>query len=358
MNLFSQYSFSDLELRNRMVMAPMTRCRAIIGNVPNPLSVLYYEQRASAGLIITEGSQVDPMGVGYARTPGIYSEDQVSGWKKVTEAVHRADGKIFLQLWHVGRLSHPVFLNGDLPIAPSSLPVDEEIHTPMGKKKIPVPRALELSEIPTIVKQFRIGSQNAKKGGFDGVEIHGANGYLLDQFLRDSSNIRTDSYGGSLQNRARLPLEIVRAVTEEWDSHNVGYRISPHFFMHGMADSNPRETFSYLAGELDQIGIGYIHLIEPVGGRLGAVPKDEQVSSIIRTRFNGTLILNGGYNFQTGNAAIEEGRADLISFGVSFLANPDLPDRFRRNTPLNHEDVPTFYAGEEKGYTDYPTMEL
>jgi N-ethylmaleimide reductase len=255
-------------------------------------------------------------------------------------------------------MSHPDFLNGSLPVAPSSLPVHEEIYTPTGKKRIPVPRALEPEEISAIVEQFRNGAHNAKTAGFDGVEIHGANGYLLDQFLRDSSNTRTDSYGGSIQNRARLPLEIVSAVTEEWDSERVGYRISPHFFMHGMTDSNPKETYSHLTGELDRKGIGYIHLIEPVGGRLGAVPKEEQLAFMIRTRFKGTLILNGGYNAQTGNAAIEEGRADLISFGVSFLANPDLPERFRRNAPLTSEDVPTFYAGEEKGYTDYPTLEL
>jgi len=356
MNLFSRYPFNDIELRNRMVMAPMTRCRAIIGNVTNPISAVYYEQRASAGLIITEGSQVDPMGIGYSRTPGIHSPEQVEGWKKVTEGVHRAGGQIFLQLWHVGRMSHPDFLNGALPVAPSALPIDEEIHTPLGKKKIPVPRALESEEISGIVEQFRNGAYNAKAAGFDGVEIHGANGYLLDQFLRDSSNTRTDAYGGGLQNRARLPLEIAIAVTKEWGPKRVGYRISPHFLLHGMADSNPMETYLYLAQELDRIGIGYIHLIEPVGGRLGATSLDTQLASLIRTKFSGTLILNGGYDSKTGNAAIKEGRADLISFGVSFLANPDLPERFLRNARLNPEDLPTFYVGEDKGYIDYPTL--
>ncbi|MFH0968860.1 MAG: alkene reductase [Methanobacteriota archaeon] len=356
MNLFSPYSFNDLELKNRMVMAPMTRCRAIEGNVPNPLSVLYYTQRASAGMIITEGSQVDPMGIGYSRTPGIHSQEQISGWKNVTDGVHREGGKIFLQLWHVGRMSHPDFLQGALPVAPSALPIDELIHTPIGKKKIPVPRALESSEIPGIVEQFRRGSRNAKAAGFDGVEIHGANGYLLDQFLRDGSNTRTDSYGGNLQNRARLPLEITKAVTSEWDTKRVGYRISPHFLIHGMADSNPEETYSYLAHELDRLGIGYIHLIEPVGGTLGATPKMKQLASTIRTKFSGTIILNGGYDAQTGNTAINECRADLISFGAIFLANPDLPERFRRNAPLNPVDVSTLYVGEEKGYTDYPTL--
>lgn len=356
MNLFSHYIFNDLELKNRMVMAPMTRCRAVAGNIPNPLSVIYYEQRASAGLIITEGSQVDPMGIGFNRTPGIHSQEQIEGWKKVTEGVHRAGGKIFLQLWHVGRMSHPDFLNGALPIAPSALPIDEEIHTPLGKKKISIPRALESEEISGIVKQFEAGAYNAKAAGFDGVEIHGANGYLLDQFLRDSSNTRTDMYGGSLENRARLPLEVTKAVISVWDSHLVGYRISPHFFQHGMADSNPQKTYSYLAQELDRLGIGYIHLIEPVGGKFGATPKKTQLASTIRTNFSGTLILNGGYDKKTGDIAINECQGDLISFGTSFIANPDLPERFLKNAPLNSPDISTWYTGEDKGYTDYPTL--
>lgn len=357
MYLLTEYSFDDLKLRNRMVMAPMTRCRATAENVPNPLSVVYYEQRASAGLIITEGSQVSPMGIGFDRTPGIHSPEQVEGWKKITDGVHRSGGKIFLQLWHVGRMSHPDYLNGALPVAPSALSVDEDIHTPSGKKKIPVPRALEPGEIAEIVEQFRNGAKNAKSAGFDGVEIHGANGYLLDQFLRDSSNKRTDNYGGSLQNRARLPLEVTKAVVTEWDMERVGYRISPHFTRHSMSDSNPRKTFSYLAEELDEIGIGYIHLVEPVGGRLGAIPQDAQLAKLIRSKFNGTLMLNGGYDVNSGNRVLGERVADLISFGVSFLANPDLPERFRSNASLNSEDVSTFYTGEEKGYTDYSTLE-
>jgi N-ethylmaleimide reductase len=357
MKLFSRYSLNDLDLTNRMVMAPMTRCRAIDGNVPNPLSVLYYKQRVSAGLIITEGSQVDPMGIGYSRTPGIHSMEQVLGWKKVTEGVHQAGGKIFLQLWHVGRMSHPDFLQGALPVAPSALPVDQEIHTPNGKKKIPVPHALEPGEIHEIIEQFRAGARNAKDAGFDGVEIHGANGYLLDQFLRDGSNTRTDLYGGSVENRARLPLEITRAITAEWDPGRVGYRISPHFVLNAMSDSNPKETFSYLTRELDRIGIGYIHLIEPVGGRMGVTPPGAHLASVIRSTFPRTLIFNGGYDAKTGTAAIEEGRTDLISFGGSFLANPDLPERFKKGASLNPEDVATYYVGEEKGYTDYPTLD-
>jgi N-ethylmaleimide reductase len=356
MNLLTQYKLGDLELSNRIVMAPMTRCRAVPGNVPNPLAVTYYMQRASAGLIITEGSQVSPQGVGYVRTPGIHSPPQVAGWKKVTDAVHKAGGKIFLQLWHVGRVSHPDFLGEVLPVAPSALPFEGEVHTPQGKKKFVTPRALELSEISGIIEQFRKGGENAKAAGFDGVEIHGANGYLLDQFLRDSSNRRTDKYGGNLQNRVRLPLEVTEAVIGVWGADKVGYRISPHFSSYSMSDTNPCKTFSYFAEELNNIGLGYLHMVEPVGGRMGAIAPDARLAPIIREIFGGTLILNGGYDARSGNEAIEKGTADLISFGVLFLANPDLPGRFRKNAPLNSADVATFYMGEEKGYIDYPKL--
>jgi N-ethylmaleimide reductase len=356
MSILTPYKLGDLELSNRMVMAPMTRGRAVGANVPGPLTVTYYEQRASAGLIITEGSQVSSQGVGFYRTPGISTREQVSGWKDVTGAVHRTGGKIFLQLWHVGRMSHPDFLGGDLPVAPSALPVNEEIHTPQGKKMIPVPRALETSEIPEIVRQFRNGAKHAKAAGFDGVEIHGANGYLLDQFLRDGPNCRTDKYGGSLENRSRLPLKVTEAVAGVWGAKRVGYRMSPHFSLHAMSDENPRETFAYMARELSRIGIGYIHLVEPVGGRLGPTKPGMQMAPLIRNEFDGTFMLNGGYDARSGNDAIESGLCDLISFGVLFLANPDLPERFRRDSPLNQEDVATFYTGEEKGYTDYPSL--
>ena len=356
MNLLTQYKLGDIELSNRMVMAPMTRCRAVEGNVPNPLAATYYVQRASAGLIITEGSQVSPQGVGYVRTPGIHSPSQVAGWKKVTEAVHKAGGKIFLQLWHVGRVSHPDFLGGELPVAPSALPFEGEVHTPSDKKKFVTPRALELSEIPDIIEQFRKGAQNAKAAGFDGIEIHGANGYLLDQFLRDNSNRRKDKYGESLQNRARLPLEVTEAVIGIWGEDRVGYRISPHFSNYSMSDMNPRQTFSYFARELNNIGLGYLHMVEPIGGRMGETAPDARLAPIIREIFKGTFMLNGGYDARSGNEAIEKGDADLISFGVLFLANPDLPERFRRNAPLNSADVATFYMGEEKGYIDYPKL--
>lgn len=355
-NLFSQYKMDDLTLTNRIVMAPMTRNRAGDADAPIPLTVTYYVQRASAGMIITEGSQVSPQGVGYMHTPGIYSAAQVAGWKKVTDAVHRAGGRIFIQLWHVGRVSHPDLLDGTLPIAPSALPVEGSVHTPGGKKQIPVPRALKIDEVPDIIRQFRQAAENARTAGFDGVEIHGANGYLLDQFLRSGSNKRTDEYGGSLENRARLPLEVTKAVIDVWGSDRVGYRISPHNTGHSMSDANPQETFSYFTGELNKIGLGYLHLIEPIGGRMGLVPPEARLGPTVRRIFERTFILNGGYDLQSGNEAISSGKADLVAFGVPFLANPDLPERFRQNTPLNMPDVATFYVGGEKGYTDYPAL--
>jgi N-ethylmaleimide reductase len=253
-------------------------------------------------------------------------------------------------------VSHPDFLGGELPVAPSALPFEGEVHTPSGKKKFVTPRALELSEIPDIIEQFRKGARNAKAADFDGVEIHGANGYLLDQFLRDGSNRRTDKYGGSLQNRARLPLEVTEAVIGVWGEDRVGYRISPHFSNYSMHDTDPRQTFSYFAKELNNIGLGYLHMVEPVGGRLGATAPDARLAPIIREIFKRTLMLNGGYDARSGNEAIEKGNADLISFGVLFLANPDLPERFRKNASLNSADVATFYTGEEKGYIDYPKL--
>jgi len=357
MDLFSPYNLGNIELENRMVMAPMTRCRAVKeGNIPSPLAVTYYVQRSQAGLIITEGSQVSPEGVGFVRTPGIYSLQQAAGWKRVTDAVHHAGSKIFLQLWHVGRVSHPGFLYGRRPVAPSAIPVEGEIHTPSGKKKIEVPRALELDEIPGIINQFKSGAMNAKAAGFDGVEIHGANGYLLDQFLRDGSNSRTDHYGGNLENRARLPLEVARSVVDAFGSERVGYRISPHFQKYSMSDSNPLETFSYLARELNKLKLGYLHMIERVR-EPHIVPPDERFASIIRGIFDGSFILNGGYDAAKGNEAILKGEADLISYGSLFLANPDLPERFKKNAPLNSPDIKTYYAVEEKGYTDYPTLQ-
>lgn len=348
--LLSSYKLGDLNLKNRMVMAPMTRSRAVDGNVPHPLAAEYYVQRASAGLIITEATQVSPQGVGYIRTPGIHSAEQIAGWKKITDAVHAAGGKIFAQLWHVGRISHPDFHGGALPVAPSAITPKGTVFTTQGPKDMVTPRALELAEIPGIVEQFRKGAESAKAAGFDGVELHGANGYLLDQFIRDGSNKRTDAYGGSIENRARLPLEVTDAVVKVWGKERVGYRISPKGPFNDMSDSDPVATFSYLTGELSKRGIGYLHVVDPV------TPAEGRVTPVLRKLFKGTYIVNGGFNADTGNAAIADGEADLVAFGATFLANPDLPIRYAKNAPLNTPDPATFYAGEEKGFTDYPAL--
>jgi len=353
--LFSPYRLGDLELSNRLVMSPMTRSRAVEGNVPNPLAPTYYAQRASAGLIVTEATQVSPQGVGYIRTPGIHSAEQVAGWRAITDAVHRAGSKIFAQLWHVGRVSHPDFHGGALPVAPSALPVEGEAFTTQGRTKLVTPRALEIDELPGIVATFRAGAENARAAGFDGVELHGANGYLLDQFLRDGSNRRTDAYGGSIENRARFPLEVVDAVTAVWGPQRVGYKVAPYFSGYSMSDSHPLETFSFIASQLSKRGLLYLHVTEPVNNP--ATPAgSERATPILRGKFKGALIANGGYDVHTAHAAIARGEADMVAFGVPFLANPDLPVRYRSNAALNAPDQATFYAGEEKGYIDYPAL--
>ena len=346
---FSPYRLGNLALKNRTVMAPMTRSRAVDGNVPNPLAATYYAQRASAGLIVTEATQVSPQGVGYIRTPGIHSAAPVAGWTSITDAVHGADGKIFLQLWHVGRISHPDFHGGALPVAPSAIAASGTVFTDAGPKPMVTPRALELGELPGIVAQFRAGAENAKRAGFDGVEIHGANGYLLDQFSRDGTNRRADAYGGSVENRARLPLEVVDAVVGVWGPARVGYRVSPNGAFNSMADSDPRRTFGHLAEQLDRRGIGYLHAVDPLADG------DKRISPLLRRIFSGTYIVNGGFDLASANAALARG-ADLVAFGVPFLANPDLPERYRRGAALNKPDQATFYAGEAKGYVDYPGL--
>ncbi len=351
-NLFSSFRLGGLEFKNRMVMAPMTRSRAIEGNVPNPLATTYYVQRASAGLMITEGTQVSPQGVGYIRTPGIHSAEQVAGWKRLVDAVHGAGGRIYAQLWHVGRVSHPDFHDGALPVAPSAIAAEGDVFTVRGKTRMVTPRALELHELPGVVEQFRRGAENAKAAGFDGVELHGSNGYLLDQFLRDGSNQRTDAYGGSIQNRARLPLEVAEAVAGVWGAEQVGYRVNPYFSMLSMSDSNPVETFTYLARGLSQLGLGYLHVTEAVAGK----PGTQRITPLLRESFDGALIVNGGYDARIGNDAIARGEADLVAYGMPYLANPDLLERFKTGSPLNKPDVATFYSGEEKGYVDYPAL--
>ena len=355
-HLLSPYRRGQFALKNRLVMAPMTRGRALEGNVPNPLAATYYAQRAAAGLIVTEATQVSPQGVGYIRTPGIHSPEQVTGWRLVTEAVHRAGGKIFAQLWHVGRISHPDFHDGALPVAPSAIAAEGEVFTPRGRVNMVTPRALELHELPGIVAQFQKGAENAQAAGFDGVELHGANGYLLDQFLRDGANRRTDAYGGSIRNRARLPLEVTEAVVGVWGADRVGYKISPNGTLYSMSDSDTIATFSYLADELSRLGLLYLHASEGLAGPMAPPAGTTLAAPVLRERFKGTLILNGGYDAHSADAAIARGAADLIAFGVPFLANPDLPLRYSRQAPLNAPDQATFYGGEAKGYIDYPAL--
>jgi N-ethylmaleimide reductase len=357
MNIFSNYRLGALALPNRFVMAPMTRSRALDGNVPNPLAAIYYAQRANAGLLITEGTQVSPQGVGYIRTPGMHSLEQVAAWKVVTDAVHNAGGRIFAQLWHVGRVSHPDFHGGALPVAPSAVAAVGEAFTVKGRRKLEAPRALTLAEIPEVIEQFRRAALHAKEAGFDGVELHGANGYLLDQFLRDGSNYRTDSYGGSILNRARFALEVTDAVVSVWGPSRVGYKISPYFANLGMSDSAPIDTFSYLAKELGARALAYLHIAEAVAGPSVAPPGTVRATPILRRLFGRPVIVNGGHNLDSANAAIAHGEADLVAFGVPFLANPDLPERWRRGAPLNAPQLEHFYAGEEKGYIDYPSLE-
>ena len=350
-NLLSPVQIGPYTLKNRMAMAPMTRNRAGEGNVPTPHTATYYAQRASAGLLITEASQVSEQGVGYLGTPGIHTDAQTAGWRQVTDAVHAKGGRIFLQLWHVGRISHPDLQpGGALPVAPSALRPEGMAYTASGKQPFVTPRALTADEIPGIVAQFALGARRALEAGFDGVEIHAANGYLIDQFLRDGSNQRTDAYGGSAESRARFLVEIVEAVAAVWGADRVGVRLSPTSSFNDMRDSDPVATFGVVARELDRFGLAYLHVIEPAGTEAPAV-------AAIRESFRGPLMINGGYGLETGNAALASGLADLVSFGVPFLANPDLPERFAEGTPLNTPDPSTFYFGTEKGYIDYPTRD-
>jgi N-ethylmaleimide reductase len=337
-------------------MSPMTRNRATQGNVPGAHSASYYAQRASAGLIITEASQVSPQGVGYPNTPGIHSSEQVEGWKQVTRAVHAADGRIFLQLWHVGRISHPSLQqDGGLPVAPSAVRPEGQALTVEGLKPFVTPRALELGEIAGIVEQFRAGASNARTAGFDGVEIHGANGYLIDQFLRDKTNRRTDAYGGSIPNRARLLLEVAEALIDVWGPERVGVRLSPLNSFNDMADSTPEETFGYAIDQLNHLRLAFLDIVEPS-------PQDKIPGGVrldaryFRGPWKQALVANRGYDAARANALLAEGGADLVAFGVPFLANPDLPERFRRAAPLNPPDRSTFYGGGEAGYTDYPFL--
>lgn len=332
-------------------MAPMTRRRAGPADVPAPITATYYAQRASAGLIVTEATLVSPLGASHPGSPGIHSALQAEGWSRVAAAVHAQGGRIFLQLWHAGRVSHPSMIpGGGAPVAPSAIAIRGEIATASGPAPFPRPRALEPPEIGQLVAQFADAARRAREAGLDGVEVHAAQGYLIDQFLRSGSNVREDAYGGPVERRARLLLEVLEAVAGVWSADRVGVQLSPTSPLNDMRDDDSAGTFGYVAERLDRLGLAYLHVFEP----LGPEPRSERVTPRMRARFRGVLVANGGYDRETAEAAIASGAADLISFGRPFIANPDLPERFASGAPLETADPATFYGGDERGYTDYP----
>ena len=356
-NLFTPFQLGPYSLANRVVMAPLTRNRAGPGGVPQALNVAYYAQRASAALIVTEATQVSPQGVGYPNTPGIHSPGQVAGWRRITEAVHARNGRIFLQLWHVGRISHPSLQpDGALPVAPSAIRPEGDVFTYEGPQAFVTPRALETGEIPGIIAQYRTAARHALAAGFDGVEVHAANGYLLDQFLRDGSNRRDDAYGGPVANRARLLLEVTEAVAEVWGAARVGVRLSPVNTFNSMSDSAPAATFGPVVRALDRFGLADLHVVARDASS-GPTTEPSYDRRLLRATFDGPYIANGGYDRLRGDWALASGAADLVAFGTAFLANPDLPERFRGNAPLNEPDPATFYGGDGRGYTDYPALD-
>jgi N-ethylmaleimide reductase len=355
--LFDPVKVGPYTLANRIVMAPMTRSRAGAGAVPSPLTATYYAQRATAGLIVTEATQVSPTGAGYVHTPGIHSDEQVAGWKQVTDAVHAKGGRIFLQLWHVGRISNRTLLPGNvLPVAPSAIAPKGETMT-ADYKMIPyeTPRALETAEIPGLVAAYKAGAENALKAGFDGVEIHAANGYLIDQFLRDGTNKRTDQYGGSVENRARFLLEVTEAVVGVWTGPKVGVRLSPNTGFNDMFDSNPRAIFGHAAKSLERFNLAYLHVTR--GTPEDNVPGGLIDADFFRPLFRNPIISAAGYDKAQAEAQLKSGNADLIAFGTPFIANPDLVARLKQNAPLAQGDRASFYGGDAKGYTDYPSLE-
>ncbi len=361
-SLFDSLKIGDLTLANRVIMSPLTRMRSVSpGDIPSELNAKYYSQRASAGLIISEATQISPQGKGYPATPGIHSQAQIEGWKLTTSEVHKNNGIIFLQLWHVGRISHSSHQpNETLPVAPSALPAKNSGTYTASWKPTPIltPRALETQEIPAIVDDYHQACLNAKEAGFDGVEVHGGNGYLLDQFLQDSSNQRSDIYGGSIENRARFLLEVIDKAILAWGSHRVGVRLSPYGTFNDMRDSDPIALFSYVLEKLNEKNIGYVHLIEPratsAGGDEKVVKDAPKTAELFRKKFNGILISAGGYDRQNAIETLENNYADAVAFGRLFISNPDLVRRLKDNLALNKYDRSTFYGGSEKGYTDYP----
>jgi N-ethylmaleimide reductase len=357
--LFSPLKVGSLELPNRIVMAPLTRGRAGAEGTPNDMMVEYYALRASAGLIISEATSISPQGAGWVGAPGIHNDAQVKGWQKVTAAVHERGGRIVLQLWHTGRASHPDFQPGGvLPVSSSAIAIAGMTHTPQGKQPYVAPRALELDEIPGVIQQYVDATRHAHDAGFDGVEIHAANGYLIDQFIRDSVNQRTDAYGGSIPNRLRLLDEVTEAVVGAWSGDRVGVRLSPTGPFNDMSDSDPLATFGYAAEILNAYDLAYLHVIEALPGHMFAGAEGLRCAPDMRTTFNGVFMLNGGYTAALAESAISEGDTDLVAFGVPFIANPDLVERFRTGAELNPPDPNTFYTTGAEGYIDYPVLAI
>ncbi len=347
--LFDPIRIGAFALPNRIVMAPLTRARATAdGRVPTDLMREYYRQRATAGLILTEATSVTAMGVGYERTPGIWSDDQVAGWRRITDAVHDAGGRILMQLWHVGRISDPSLLGGKPPVAPSAIAASGHVSLLRPERPYPTPRALERDEIPGVVADYRRGAENAQRAGFDGVEIHGANGYLLDQFLQDGTNKRTDDYGGAVENRARLMLEVADAAIAVWGADRVGMHLAPRGDAHSMSDSDPAATFGHVARELGRRKLAFLFAREHRA--------DDSLGPMLKRAFGGSFIANERYTIEQSEAALEHGEADAISFGVKFIANPDLPERLRRRAELNELDRANMYGGGAEGYTSYPAL--
>lgn len=355
MDMFSPLKIGNTTLKNRIIMAPLTRCRSVQDNIPNDLMSTYYAQRSSAGLIISEATQIIPQGIGYPCTPGIHTKDQIRGWKKVTQSVHENGGKMFLQLWHVGRISHSLFLGGELPVAPSAIKPDGQHYTFEGMKEFETPRALTTSEIQALVKTYVDAASNAMEAGFDGVEIHGANGYLLDQFLRDGTNTREDEYGGNIENRSRFLFEVINSITQKIGSDKVGLRLSPSGTFNDMKDTNPKKHFSYVCDKLNDFNLAYLHIVDALDGdiRHGADVVD---LSIVRKSYKGVLITCGAYDKKRGNSVLEDNLADAVAYGELFISNPDLVERFKIDADLNKPDPSTFYTQDDKGYTDYPIL--
>ncbi len=364
MTLFTPLQLSDITLQNRIMMAPLTRMRSKQpGNIPYELNAEYYTQRASAGLIISEATQISQQAQGYPGTPGIHSSEQIKGWKIVTDAVHKKGGIIFLQLWHVGRISHSSYqINGSLPVGPSAIkPTGKAITADWKQVDFETPHALNAEEIQKIIQDYKVAAKNAKDAGFDGVEVHGANGYLLDQFLQDGSNKRNDSYGGSIENRSRFLLEVIDAIIGIWGKERVGVRLSPYSTFNDMSDSDPIALFTYVTSKLNDMGIAYIHMIEPRATNAGGADTIDQsapcTSKLFKPYFHGAFISAGGYTPESAKQAVENGMADAIAFGRLFIANPDLPERIKEGKELNPYNRATFYGGSAQGYTDYPFLD-